>query len=145
VGKAFVPTIDQAAKLDSERIFAGTLVSLACPHAGEYLEIDLDSAEEHLGKVYGFFVAVADGYPRSATIATLMLRYAQPVLSRQRPVDPTRAALVRLQALALAIEADRRNLPGLGDGCRAIAGAMTLLSMRAKRLESLETIVLARL
>jgi hypothetical protein len=65
---------------------------------------------------------------RSGVIASRLLSHALPILARTRPADAARAALVRLPALTLAVEAGRRKMTTTAENCRLAAETATLLT-----------------
>jgi hypothetical protein len=125
--------------------FAETLVRQAGISEGYRGTVALDTLADMLGRA----CAVLTNQPEpasswAATVSRRLERTARPVFTRRRPLATVEPVVIRLPALALAAEADRRNQPAASTAFRTIAAGVTLMQRRAADRDGLETVILAR-
>jgi hypothetical protein len=125
--------------------FAETLVSRAGIADGYRARVELDRLPGALEMACAAFAG--RGEPESSWAATVSRRLAgvaAPVFRRDRSLAEVEPVIIRVPALALAAEADRRNRPAASNAFRTVAAGVTLLQRRAADPEALETVLLAR-
>lgn len=145
ITRAFLAATQETDEPSRVRAFASALISATHLSGGERLVVSLEGAAQNLRRAADYFERRASSsYPRPATIAARLARYAEPLLTRRKPLGAGAAGLARLPALALATEAERSGPEEISDCCRTVAAATTLLAIRARRPDSLEGIILAK-
>lgn len=125
--------------------FAGALLQHAGIDKSYQVAVTLDGLGEVLREACAAFAA--GPVPASSWAATVTRQLAETggaVFSRRRPLASVEPVIIRLPALALATEADRRNQPAAGTAFRTVAAGVTLMQRRTVVRDSLEAIILAR-
>lgn len=125
--------------------FAETLAHHAGVSGDYRTTITLDALAEVLPEASaGFAGGRLLGTSWAATVSRQLARTAEPVFTRRRPLSSVEPVLIRVPALALAAEADRRNRPAAATALRTVAAGITLMQRRAADPESLETLLLTQ-
>jgi hypothetical protein len=124
---------------------AGTLVRRAGISEDYRVTVALDTLADVLRRastVFGGDREPADSW--SAIVTRRLAETAEPVFTRRRPLSSVEPVILRLPALALAAEADRRQQLDAGTAFRTIAAGVTLIQRRTAHRDRLETVLLAR-
>jgi hypothetical protein len=124
---------------------AGTLVRRAGISDDFRVTVALDTLQDVLRRACAAFGG--DREPAgswSAIVTRRLAETAEPVFARGRPLSSVEPVILRLPALALAAEADRRRQPAAGTAFRTIAAGVTVMQRRAADRDRLETVLLAR-
>jgi hypothetical protein len=124
---------------------AGTLVRRAGISEDYRVTVSLDTLADVLRRACAAFGGdrePADSW--SAIVTRRLAETAEPVFTRRRPLSSVEPVILRLPALALAAEADRRRRPAAGTAFRTVAAGVTLMQRRATDRDRLETVLLAR-
>jgi hypothetical protein len=124
---------------------AGTLVRRAGISEDYRVTVSLDTLADVLRRACAAFGGdrePADSW--SAIVTRRLAETAEPVFTRRQPLSSVEPVILRLPALALAAEADRRRRPAAGTAFRTVAAGVTLMQRRATDRDRLETVLLAR-
>ncbi|MGH3713055.1 MAG: NACHT domain-containing protein [Micromonosporaceae bacterium] len=145
LGRAFQAAREQPVPGPRAEGFAGVLTRSAGISDGDQITVDLDALAHTARHTCATFLDRETGHASwAAVVAGRLGKACAPVFSRRRSLAREDQMVIRLPALALAADADNRELGDVGDGFRTIAAGVTLLQRRATGEAPLETIVLAR-
>jgi pantothenate kinase-related protein Tda10 len=123
--------------------FADTLVAAARADRGEHT-VDLDRLGSLAAEACATLRRQTTATSWASAVAGRLAEQAVSILAHRERPTPLQEMIIRLPALALAVEADRREMYDIGEAFRTIADGVTLLRIRADHLTELENLVLAR-